>query len=57
MQFTPIDMKTWPRAQPFHYFARMAPTGYSVTVRADVTELRLALKAAELKSSRPTCGW
>ena len=49
MQFTPMDMKTWPRVQQFHYFARMAPTGYSITVRVDVTELRLALKAAGLK--------
>ena len=42
-------MKTWPRVQQFHYFARMAPTGYSITVRVDVTDLRLALKAAGLK--------
>ncbi|MGN0779129.1 MAG: CatA-like O-acetyltransferase [Aristaeellaceae bacterium] len=49
MRFTPIDMTSWPRVQQFHYFARMAPTGYSLTVRVDVTELRRALKAAGMK--------
>ena len=49
MQFTPIDMKTWPRAQVFHYFSRMAPTGYSMTVDVDVTRMRASLKTAGLR--------
>ena len=28
--FTPIDLNTWPRREHFHYFAHMAPTGYSL---------------------------
>ena len=49
MTFTPIDFKTWPRAQMFYYFAKMAPTGYSITVNTDVTALRGTLKEAGLK--------
>lgn len=56
MTFTPIDLKTWPRVQMFHYFSRMAPTGYSVTVRVDVTGLRGALKARGLRFF-PTYLW
>ena len=37
--FHEIDMETWPRREMFHYFARMAPTGYSLTVDVDVTHL------------------
>lgn len=37
--FIPIDSKNWPRAEIFHYFSKMAPTGYSVTVNIDVTEV------------------
>lgn len=48
-RFTPIDMNTWPRREHFHYFAHMAPTGYSLTVEVDVTRLRAALKRRELK--------
>ncbi len=40
MIFTPIDMQSWPRSQMFYYFAKMAPTGYSLTVNVDVTNLR-----------------
>ena len=36
-RFTPIDMNTWPRREHFHSFARMAPTGYSLTAEVDVT--------------------
>ena len=54
--FTPIDLKTWPRAQMFHYFSRMAPTGYSLTVPVDVTGLRAALKARGQKLF-PTYLW
>ena len=49
MTFTPIDLRTWPRAQVFTYFAKMAPTGYSLTVDMDVTAMRAALKAAGLR--------
>lgn len=44
MQFTPIDLQTWPRGQMFWYFSQMAPTGYSMTIDIDVTGLRAALK-------------
>lgn len=44
MNFYPIDVKTWPRAQMFVYFSQMAPTGYSITVDMDVTRLRKTLK-------------
>ena len=47
--FTPIDMNTWPRGEHFHYFAHMAPTGYSLTAEVDVTRLRAALKGRGLK--------
>ena len=49
MTFTTIDLRTWPRAQVFTYFAKMAPTGYSLTVDMDVTAMRAALKAAGLR--------
>lgn len=49
MEFTPIDLQTWPRGQMFCYFAKMAPTGYSMTVNIDVTELRKVLKNAGIK--------
>lgn len=35
MNFYPIDLKTWPRAQMFYYFSQMAPTGYSITVSSN----------------------
>lgn len=49
MKFTPIDLQTWPRGQMFYYFSRMAPTGYSITVNVDVTEMRKALKEVGMK--------
>ena len=49
MIFTPIDLQTWPRGQIFYYFAKMAPTGYSMTVSIDVTILRDTVKAAGIK--------
>ena len=49
MNFTPIDMKQWYRAQTFMYFSRMAPTNYSLTVNMDVTKLRHVLKAHGMK--------
>lgn len=56
MIFTPIDLQSWPRGQMFYYFSKMAPTGYSVTVTVDITELRQTLKAANLKFF-PTYLW
>lgn len=47
--FTPIDLHTWKRGQMFYYFAKMAPTGYSLTVEVDVTRMKAALDAAGLK--------
>lgn len=49
MNFTPIDLQSWPRGQMFYYFAKMAPTGYSMTVRMDVTDLRQTVRNAEVK--------
>ena len=49
MPFTPIDLQSWPRGQMFYYFSKMAPTGYSMTVNVDVTELRRSTKEAGVK--------
>lgn len=48
MNFTPIDLRSWPRGQMFSYFSKMAPTGYSITVNMDVTELKAAVAAGVL---------
>lgn len=37
--FHAIDVANWPRREIFYYFSQMAPTGYSITVDVDVTEL------------------
>ena len=47
--FTPIDFNTWPRRKMFYYFSKMAPTGYSLTVNLDVTQLRNKVKEERLK--------
>lgn len=49
MYFTAIDLKNWPRGQMFYHFSKMAPTGYSITVNLDVTELIAATKKAKIK--------
>ena len=49
MEFTPIDLQNWSRGQMFYYFSKMAPTGYSMTVQMDVTNLRAAVKKAGIK--------
>lgn len=46
IRFTPLDLKTWKRGEMFFYFSQVAPTGYSLTVDLDITEMRSALKAA-----------
>ena len=47
--FTPIDPAAWKRVQIFHYFSRMAPTGYSLTVQLDVTNMKASVKRAGMK--------
>lgn len=47
--FHPIDFKTWPRAEVFYYFSKMAPTGYSLTVDLDVTNLLRITKENNVK--------
>lgn len=49
MQFTPLDLRTWNRGEIFYYFSKMAPTGYSLTVDLEITQMRKALKAAGRK--------
>ena len=41
--FSPIDVNTWPRAQTFHYYTKMAPTSYTVNVTMDATILKKTL--------------
>ncbi len=38
-EFTKIDMKKWPRAEHFKCFQDQIPSGYSLTVEEDITEL------------------
>ncbi|MCR4925421.1 MAG: chloramphenicol acetyltransferase CAT [Clostridiales bacterium] len=49
MKFTPIDLQSWKRGQMFYYFSNIAPTGYSITVNIDVTELRKIMKREKMK--------
>lgn len=56
MNFTPIDLQTWPRGQMFYYFTKMAPTGYSLTVNLDVTSLHEITKKSNIKFF-PTYLW
>ena len=48
-QFTPLDLQTWKRGQMFYYFSKIAPTGYSLTVKLDITNMKAALDEAKLK--------
>lgn len=48
-QFTPLDLQTWKRGQMFYYFAKMAPTGYSLTVDVDITRMRAVCKETGIK--------
>lgn len=54
--FNKIDTENWPRAQIFYYFSKMAPTGYSLTVDVDVTNLLRTTKEKQLKFF-PTYLW
>ena len=49
LSFTPVDLRTWNRGEVFVYFSQMAPTGYSLTVKVDVTRMKAALDEAGLK--------
>lgn len=49
MNFTPIDLNSYPRGQVFYYFSKMAPTGYSLTVNMDVTKLKAYTKEKKIK--------
>lgn len=49
MNFVPIVMENWPRAQMFYYYTQIAPTSYTVDVRMNVTVLRQILKQRGLK--------
>lgn len=48
MQFTPIDLASWPRREHFQYYRGMLPCGYSVTVRLDVTRFSAMLRQQKL---------
>lgn len=44
-----MDLRSWDRGQVFQYFANIAPTGYSLTTKLDVTHLRGVLNEAGCK--------
>ena len=47
--FTPIDIRTWSRREQFYYFSKMAPTGYSLTVKLDITKMKEVLDSAGMR--------
>lgn len=47
--FTPLDLRSWSRGEVFWYFSHMAPTGYSLTVKLDITHMKACLEAAGMK--------
>lgn len=47
--FNKIDFENWNRKEIFYYFSKMAPTGYSITVKTDVTELVKETKERGIK--------
>lgn len=47
--FTPLDMQNWNRGQLFYYYSKMAPTGYSLTTKLDITMLLNTAKQAGIK--------
>lgn len=49
MKFTPYDLNTWKRGQMFYYFSKMAPTGWSVTVKTDITQFKKVLDEKGIK--------
>lgn len=49
LEFIPIDLRNWNRGEQFYYFSEMAPTGYSLTVKLDVTHMKGCLDDAGMK--------
>lgn len=49
IEFTPLDLQTWKRGEIFYYFSKMAPTGYSLTVDLDITDMKQCLKKEDIK--------
>lgn len=47
--FTPLDLRTWKRGQMIYYFAKMAPTGYSLTVDVDITRMLAVCRRSRVK--------
>ncbi len=47
--FIPINPAAWPRGEMFYYFSEIAPTGYTMNVSVDVTEMKKALDAKKMK--------
>lgn len=47
--FSVIEEQDFPRRETFGYFSQMAPTGYSLTAKWDVTALRKTVRNAEIK--------
>lgn len=47
--FTPINLQNWKRGQTFYYFSQVAPTGYSLTVDMDITNMYAVIKNANIK--------
>ena len=48
-EFSPLDLRTWKCGQMFYYFAKMAPTGYSLTVDVDITRMLAVCREAGVK--------
>lgn len=46
MEFTELDIRNWKRGEVFHYFSKMALTGYSLTVDIDIARMHTVLKKA-----------
>ncbi|WMJ22975.1 CatA-like O-acetyltransferase [Paludicola sp. MB14-C6] len=50
LKFEMIDMETWNRAPTYHYFTEeVTPTSFTVNIDFDITVLKSALKAKNLK--------
>lgn len=44
LEFTPLDLQTWPRRDYFYYFTKMMPTGFTINMDVDITATYLAAK-------------
>lgn len=47
--FHPIDFDNWDRKQYFYYFTKMLPTGYSISIEADITNTYEMIKKQNRK--------